>query len=54
MVSQLNAQQTLPEVLMPLMQHIAITVQAANRQATMGQWIPPDSAIEAELFRVTR
>lgn len=48
-----KSQQTLPAVLMPLMQQIATTDQAANRQMTMGQWIPPDSAMEAELFKVS-
>jgi len=45
---------TFPEVPIPRMQQIAMIVQAASRQSTMGQWIPPESAIEAELFKVTR
>lgn len=44
---------TLPEVLMPLMQQIATIDQAANKQATIGQLIPPESAMEVVLFSVT-
>lgn len=53
MVNLVKVQHTLPEVPMPLMQQIATTVQAASRQSTMGQWIPPESPMEAELFKVT-
>lgn len=44
---------TLPEVLMPLMQQIAMIDQAANKQTTISQLIPPESAMEVVLFSVT-
>lgn len=45
---------TLPELPMPLMQQIATIDQAANKQTTIGQLIPPESPMEVVLLSVTR
>lgn len=46
-------QLTFPEVLMPLMQQMATSDQAASKQATIGQLIPPESSMEVVVFSVT-